>query len=77
MQPCGKPGMIRHEKAIPQINASFSRQSAEYDHPEGVLFVDRIKALKRQLLRSKLANISKGDVEVAYKMLFPLMKKKR
>jgi len=64
-----------HEKQFDGITARIIQH--EYDHIEGVLFVDLIKALKRQLLRSKLANISKGDVEVAYKMLFPLMKKKR
>ncbi|CAG0991748.1 Peptide deformylase [Flavobacteriales bacterium] len=44
----------------------------EYDHIEGVLFTDRINPLKRQLLKKKLSEIAKGNVEVKYKMRFPL-----
>lgn len=43
----------------------------EYDHVDGVLFVDRITPLKKRLLKRKLIDISKGDVEVSYKMKFP------
>jgi peptide deformylase len=42
----------------------------EYDHIEGVLFIDHISAFKRQLLKSKLTNISKGKVNVRYRMKF-------
>lgn len=43
----------------------------EYDHIEGKLFIDHISALKRKLLRGKLNDISKGKVNVDYKMAFP------
>jgi peptide deformylase len=43
----------------------------EYDHIEGKLFIDRIKPLKRTLLKGKLDKISKGQVDVSYKMRFP------
>src|SRR5258705_385328 len=43
----------------------------EYDHIEGVLFTDRISAMRRRLLKNSLLNISKGEVEVDYKMRFP------
>jgi peptide deformylase len=43
----------------------------EYDHIEGKLFIDRIKPLKKTLLKGKLDKISKGIVEVDYKMKFP------
>lgn len=43
----------------------------EYDHLEGVLFLDRISAFKKTLLKGKLADISEGDVHVNYKMRFP------
>lgn len=46
----------------------------EYDHIEGILFVEHFSSLKRQLLRGKLNNVSKGDVEVAYRMKFPVKK---
>ena len=43
----------------------------EYDHIEGKLFIDHIKPLKRTLLKRKLDDISKGRVNVAYRMAFP------
>jgi peptide deformylase len=43
----------------------------EYDHIEGKLFTDRISPLKRKLLAKRLTNISKGIVEVDYRMRFP------
>jgi peptide deformylase len=42
----------------------------EYDHIEGILFTDLLSPLKKKLLKSKLANISKGKVEVEYRMKF-------
>ena len=44
----------------------------EYDHIEGILFTDRISPLRKRVLKNKLAEISKGDVEVEYKMRFPV-----
>lgn len=46
----------------------------EYDHIEGVLFTDYLSGFKKRLLRSKLNNISKGNVKVAYRMRFPKKK---
>ncbi len=46
----------------------------EYDHIEGVLFIDYLKPLKKRLIKKKLENISRGEVEVDYKMKFPLRK---
>jgi peptide deformylase len=43
----------------------------EYDHVEGILFTDHLTSLKRTLLKTKLNNISKGNVEVKYRMKFP------
>jgi peptide deformylase len=43
----------------------------EYDHIEGVLFIDRISPLKRTLLKGRLNDISKGNVDVNYRMRFP------
>lgn len=43
----------------------------EYDHIEGVLFTDHLKPLKKRLLRGKLNDISRGHVDVKYKMKFP------
>jgi len=49
----------------------------EYDHIEGVLFTDKLSSFKKRLLKSKLSNISKGKINVDYKMRFPNQKKKR
>ena len=43
----------------------------EYDHIEGKLFTDYMSPLKRQLLKKRLADITKGNVDVEYKMRFP------
>ncbi|HMR92049.1 MAG TPA: peptide deformylase [Chitinophagaceae bacterium] len=43
----------------------------EYDHIEGKLFIDYLTALKRKLMKGKLNDISKGKVNVDYKMMFP------
>ncbi len=43
----------------------------EYDHLEGILFVDRINPLKKRILRGKLNAISKGKVDISYKIKFP------
>nr|WP_321243899.1 peptide deformylase [uncultured Psychroserpens sp.] len=49
----------------------------EYDHIEGILFTDKLSSLKKRLIKGKLTNISKGKIQVDYRMRFPLMKKKR
>ena len=46
----------------------------EYDHIQGVLFTDYMTPLKKKLLKNKLTNISKGNVDVDYRMKFPLLK---
>lgn len=42
----------------------------EYDHLEGILFTDRVSPLRRKLLQKKMTDISKGIVNVDYKMKF-------
>lgn len=46
----------------------------EYDHIEGILFIDRISGLKRRMLTKKLDNITKGMVKTGYKVKFPKLK---
>jgi peptide deformylase len=43
----------------------------EFDHVKGILFVDHISEFKKRLLKNKLLNISKGNIDVTYKMRFP------
>lgn len=49
----------------------------EYDHIEGILFTDKLSSLKKRLLKGKLGNISKGKINVDYRMKFPDAKKGR
>lgn len=42
----------------------------EYDHIDGKLFIDYLKPLKKNLLKRKLNDISKGKVSVDYRMSF-------
>ena len=49
----------------------------EYDHIEGILFTDKLSSLKKRLIKGRLNNISKGKVDVDYRMRFPDQKKKR
>lgn len=44
----------------------------EYDHLEGVLFVDYLKGLKKRLVQSKLIEVSKGKVSTDYRMVYPV-----
>lgn len=43
----------------------------EYDHLDGILFTDRLSAIRKQLLRSKLTAISKGKFTADYKYKLP------
>jgi peptide deformylase len=49
----------------------------EYDHLEGVLFIDKVSSLKKMLLKKKLGDISKGKIDIDYKMSFSVPTKKR
>ncbi|WP_448529849.1 peptide deformylase, partial [Raineya sp.] len=49
----------------------------EYDHIEGILFVDYLPPLKKRMLKNKLLNISKGAISVEYRMRFPMASKAR
>ena len=42
----------------------------EYDHIDGILFTDRISVLRKRMIKGKLLDISKGKVDVSYKMRF-------
>lgn len=49
----------------------------EYDHLDGIIFTDRLSNLKKTLIKGKLMDISKGKVDVDYRMIFPVLKKKK
>lgn len=43
----------------------------EYDHLDGKLFTDYLPPLKRQLIKKKLGDITKGKTDAEYRMKFP------
>lgn len=61
-----------HEESYDGIAARIIQH--EYDHIKGVLFVDYLSELKKRLLKNKLINVSKGGVQVDYKMRFPAVR---
>jgi peptide deformylase len=46
----------------------------EYDHIEGRLFIDYLTSLKKRLLKGKLADISRGEVDTEYPIKAPVRK---
>tara|TARA_B100000700_G_C14971076_1_gene821409 strand:+ start:500 stop:1078 length:579 start_codon:yes stop_codon:yes gene_type:complete len=46
----------------------------EYDHIEGILFTDKISPLRKRMIKRRLENISKGNIDVSYRMQFPINK---
>lgn len=48
----------------------------EYDHLDGILFTEKINPLKKQLIRGKLTDISKGKFEADYKTIVYTPRKK-
>lgn len=43
----------------------------EYDHLDGIMFVDYCSPLKKRLLKGKLNDISKGNVTTSYRIKVP------
>lgn len=43
----------------------------EYDHLEGKLFIDYLSPLRRKLLRGRLGNITKGNINPHYRIVIP------
>ncbi|WP_296702610.1 peptide deformylase [Algoriphagus sp.] len=59
-----------HEEEFSGMTARVIQH--EYDHLEGILFVDYLKGLKKRLVKSKLIDVSKGKVSTDYRMIYPL-----
>ena len=43
----------------------------EYDHLDGIVFIDHLSALKKRLLKGKLNNISAGKFKQNYRVVLP------
>jgi peptide deformylase len=46
----------------------------EYDHIEGVLFTEKIKPLRKRLIKGALGRIERGGISPDYPMKFPKAK---
>jgi peptide deformylase len=64
-----------HEESFKGMAARIIQH--EYDHIEGKLFIDKLSPLRKRLIQKKLNDISKGIVDVDYRMKFPAAKKGR
>ena len=57
---------VWHEEQYEGMRARVIQH--EYDHIEGVLFLDHLTPLRKQLLKGKLGKIVKGDVRTDYRI---------
>ncbi len=58
-----------HDKVFDGFAARIIQH--ECDHIDGILFTDHLKPLKKRLLQRKLKDISRGIVDIKYRMRFP------
>jgi peptide deformylase len=62
----------QHEEEYNGVKARIIQH--EYDHIEGKLFIDYLTPLKKRMLKGKLNDISRGEVDTEYRILAPLKK---
>ena len=58
----------KHTKTFSGLTARMIQH--EYDHTEGVLYIDYLTAARRKVLKPKLQKASHGEVRVKYPMKF-------
>jgi peptide deformylase len=57
--------MVEHDERIQGFAARIVQH--EYEHLDGLIFIDNIPAIRRQLNKRKLSNIIKGQTNCSYK----------
>lgn len=57
---------VEHEEEYSDFFARCIQH--EYDHIDGILFVDKISAIRKQLIKSKLTNMLKGRTNCHYRV---------
>lgn len=57
-----------YEKVFTGMNARVIQH--EYDHIDGLLFTERLKPVKKRMMKRKLENIKNGKASAEYKMKF-------
>ena len=58
--------LIPHRETFAGFTARVIQH--EYDHIDGILFVDRISAIRKRLIKAKLTNLSKGKTNCHYRV---------
>jgi peptide deformylase len=58
-----------HDEEFDGVRARIIQH--EYDHLEGIMFVDKISPLRKRLIAGRLSAISKGKVDIHYKIKIP------
>jgi peptide deformylase len=53
-----------HIEVYDEMNARIIQH--EYDHIEGILFIDKIKPIRKQILQKKLDKIKRGIIDASY-----------
>lgn len=61
---------VKHDEIYDGLNARVIQH--EYDHIDGILFLDHLKPIKKRLIKRKLEKLRKGLIEVDYKVKFNL-----
>lgn len=57
----------QHTETFDGIRARIIQH--EYDHLEGTLFTDKLSLLRKRMLKGRITDISKGKVDVGYRIL--------
>ncbi len=58
-----------HELTVGSLLARVFQH--EYDHLEGILFIDHLSAFRRRLLKRRLREMAQGNVEAEYPLALP------
>ena len=67
---------VEHDEHIEGVMARVVQH--EYDHLEGILFVDRLSPLRKIMLKRKLTDLIQGKIKLKYRMIFaPAVKAKK
>lgn len=63
----------KHEEWVDGVMARIMQH--EYDHIDGKIFVERLSSMRKIMLKRKLNDISTGNIDVKYRMVFARAKK--
>ena len=64
---------VEHTEVYDGTNARVIQH--EYDHLEGLLFTEKLKPLKKRLIKRKLEKLKKGKYKGSYKLKFAVPRK--